>query len=426
MLVPHDPQDDPRIEWVSRTCAELARTDVIGAVWSDTRPSVEYDGVVSIERRNVYEVSSTMARATATATAAGSILGAAGRYLTREGGRAPKGALRRADHHIGAAARFLSVAGYGNLLADTLARAGRALSIPPKVVICHDIYALMAAPALKSRFNCAVIYDSHEFWPQADLLAQKWEASLMTKIERRAIRHADAVVTVSPPLGVHLQELYGLNEVFVVPNAEPFDDEIRPSSVRPADEPVRFLLQGQVAPGRGIEILMATWADSGIRDAVLELRCPVNPYLSKLRERFSRAIDAGAIVLQPPVREAELVHAASAADVGVIPYVGPNLNHVYACPNKLSQYMHAGLAILANDLAFVGDVIRRYDCGAVYRAEEPSTLIDAVRSMVDDRERLTQLKTNAYNAFRTDFNWESQSVPYRELLSAALAGELGR
>jgi glycosyltransferase involved in cell wall biosynthesis len=424
MLVPHDPDDDPRIRWVASTCAEVARTQIIGAVWDNRRPAVEYDGIVSTERRNIYEISSTGAQATAMVLAGGGLLGGAGRYLRREG-RRPDGFLRLIDHHIGAGARFLSAASFGNVLVDTLTRAGCALSVPPRVVICHDIYALLAAPALKRRFNCAVIYDSHEFWPEADLLARGWEIGVLTRLERRAIRHADAVVTVSPPLADHLRELYELDHVLSVPNAELLDDALVPSSPRPRDEPVRFLFQGQVAPGRGIEPLMKTWADIGAASAVLELRCPENTYLSQLRERFAAPIASGTIALQQPVPEAELVQAAAASDVGVIPYVGPSLNHLYACPNKLSQYMHAGLAILANDLVFVGDVVKRYDCGLVYRAEEPDSFGAAVRALVDDRELLERFKRNAYAAFASEFNWKVQAAPYKELLQSAFVGDVG-
>ena len=81
--------------------------------------------------------------------------------------------------------------------------------------------------------------------------------------------------------------------------------------------------------------------------------------------------------------------------------------------------MHAGLAILANDLVFVGEVVRRYDW-AVYRAEEPSTLVNVVRSLVADRGRVSEMKRNAYWAFMSEFNWAAQACPYRELLAEAL------
>jgi len=420
MLVPHDPREDPRIAWVTQICRSVARTEVVSAVWSDTGRAVEYDGVVSVERANIWEVSSTRARAAATFFGGASILGAAGRYRSREGKRPARRGLAQLDHHIGAVARSASAATYGNLIVSALRRQARAVSVPPRVIICHDIYALLAASALKRQFGCPIIYDSHELWPQADLMAADWEEGLMTRLERRAIRHADAVITVSPPLGEHLESLYGLEHVVIVPNAEPFDPAIVPSPDRSPEEPVRFLLQGRVAAGRGIDVLLAAWADLEREDAVLELRCPEDPYLSFLRETFAAPIRAGRVVMRQPVSEPELVRAAATADVGIIPYVGPSLNHIYACPNKLSQYMHAGLAILANDLAFVGDVVRRYECGVLYDADRPETLHAAVQSLVEDRDRLRVMKQNAYLAASGEFNWEVQSRPYRLLLESLL------
>lgn len=418
VLVPHEPSHDPRIAWVTGLCASVARTDVIGSVWSNEHAGREYDGSVYIERANVQELASDSAKAAAVLLGALSLLGPAGRYLARDGARPPKGLVRRIDHQVGAGARFLSNASATNLLTNCLARRGAAVSVAPSLIVCHDVYALAAAVKLKARFDCPVIYDSHELWPEADLLAETWERSLMARWERRLIGQADLVVTVSPQLARHLERFYGLSDVLSVPNAEPFDPAITPSFRRPhADgRKLVFLLQGQVAPGRGIDLLLDAWAKFDSTDAVLELRCPPNPYLDVLRARFAGLISSGAVVIREPVRESELVSAAAKADVGIIPYVGPNLNHIYACPNKLSQYMHAGLVVLANDLEFVSETLRRYDCGVTYRAEDASTLVAAVATLLADRGRVRQLQENGYEAARAEFNWAAVSEPYAKAI----------
>jgi hypothetical protein len=56
----------------------------------------------------------------------------------------------------------------------------------------------------------------------------------------------------------------------------------------------------------------------------------------RLRVLFLEAID-----------ESELVTAAAEFDVGLVPYTPTGLNYSNCCPNKLSQYMAAGLPILA-------------------------------------------------------------------------------
>jgi glycosyltransferase involved in cell wall biosynthesis len=117
------------------------------------------------------------------------------------------------------------------------------------------------------------------------------------------------------------------------------------------------------------------------------------------------------------VSESELISAASSADVGVIPYPGPSLNHLYACPNKLSQYLQAGLAILCNeDLMFVSDVVRAQRCGLSYRAREPETLVKAVQRLINDLPALQTMKTRAFQYARTEFNWGVQSEGYKKII----------
>ncbi len=117
----------------------------------------------------------------------------------------------------------------------------------------------------------------------------------------------------------------------------------------------------------------------------------------------------------------ELVEAARFADVGVVPYAGRNPNHLYCCPNKLSEYMQAGLAVFSNRLEFVESVIEQYDCGATYDSATPSAVAAAVRSLASDREVLLRKRVNAYEAAQESFNWEIQSRPYKEAIVSLLA-----
>ena len=56
MLVPHEPELDPRIRWVTQLCAEFGPTDIIASVSSIEmlksvgRPAQEYNGNIYLER----------------------------------------------------------------------------------------------------------------------------------------------------------------------------------------------------------------------------------------------------------------------------------------------------------------------------------------------------------------------------------------
>src|SRR5207248_10079768 len=104
------------------------------------------------------------------------------------------------------------------------------------------------------------------------------------------------------------------------------------------------------------------------------------------------------------VREDELVAAAAEADVGIIPYKPLIINDRLSCPNKLSQYLHAGLMVVANELPFVKSVLVEAQAGLTYDSAKPNSLVEVVHRIVDDPELLQRSQENAVRFARERFN----------------------
>jgi len=106
------------------------------------------------------------------------------------------------------------------------------------------------------------------------------------------------------------------------------------------------------------------------------------------------------------VLERDLIAAAQEADVGLIPYKTDRLNHRFACPNKLSQYLHAGLAILSNRIAFVEQVVREGNLGLCYDIELAGSFLAAVQRLASDRGAVDEFKKNGLAYGEREYNWE--------------------
>jgi glycosyltransferase involved in cell wall biosynthesis len=423
MLVPHEPKEDPRISWVTDVCSQISQVDIISSVYTSDKPLREYEDKVYTERINIYGNASQPAKFL---SRVGSFLVNLNitrgyTYQMQEASFSSETSDRSTkpdSNFFGELFYWLYKLFSYNVIVSAIYRRSRAISLVPSLIICHDIYALIPAIKLKKIFGCPVLYDSHEYWPQADLNSPLWENKMTEMIERHYIKQTDAVITVSPQLAKLLERTYSLPKVLSVPNAEPFKGFREPSSSLEVTSPLRFLLQGRVSRGRGIEELLSAWCQLNSDKAILQLRCPQNEYLSNLCEKYKTFIQLQRIVILPAVTESELIESASNSDIGIIPYVGPNLNHIYACPNKLSQYMQAGLAILSSNTEFVVEVIDRYKCGLSYDPNNPSTLIRAVESFVQDPEQLNQMKRNSYMAAKNEFNWQNQSLSYAQVVAS--------
>src|SRR5439155_10191173 len=95
------------------------------------------------------------------------------------------------------------------------------------------------------------------------------------------------------------------------------------------------------------------------------------------------------------VAEAELVAAAAEAEIGIVPYRPLIINDRLSCPNKLSQYLHAGLMVIANDLPYVKSVLTDAQAGLFYNSANLDTLAAVVHRIADDPELLRRSRENA-------------------------------
>jgi glycosyltransferase involved in cell wall biosynthesis len=284
----------------------------------------------------------------------------------------------------------------------------------PDIVHCNDLDTLLVGVLAKLHYGCRLVYDAHEFYPVSDPHGKWLDITFFSLVERLLIRHADAVVSVNPLLGEAMRAAYRLDRVHSVPNAEPWAPGRAPppgsEMAKIAQGRVRFLFQGRFTPGRGIDELIEGWAQIDAGRAALFLRGPDNMWRQAAIEHAARLglLDRGIYFLDA-VGEDDLVSAAAEADVGIIPYKPLILNDRLSCPNKLSQYLHAGLVVLANDLPYVQSVLSEAEAGVFYSSADLRTLGDAVGRILDDPAVLRQGRLSALRFARETFNWQIQS-----------------
>ena len=283
----------------------------------------------------------------------------------------------------------------------------------PEIVHCNDLDTLLVGVLAKMRYGCRLVYDAHEFYPHSEPSGRWLDTSFFAMIERLLIRRADAVVTVNRLLAEAIREAYSLPKVHVAANAEPWNGPYaRPVCTemdRLASGRCKFLFQGRFTPKRGIDELITAWTKADVTRGALFLRGPDNIWRRRaimlatelhLLNRSVYFLDA--------VTEDQLISAAAEADVGIIPYLPLLINDQLSCPNKLSQYLHAGLMVIANNLTFVRSVLTEAQAGLIYDSMRPGSLISVVSGIVDDPELLRRSKENALRFARERFNWQTE------------------
>jgi glycosyltransferase involved in cell wall biosynthesis len=118
---------------------------------------------------------------------------------------------------------------------------------------------------------------------------------------------------------------------------------------------------------------------------------------------------------------AEALEIVSAADVGVIPHLANDWANT-TIPNKLFDYMAAGIPVLTSDSRPCSRIVRETGCGEVFRSGDVDSLVSAVRRLAS-RENRRRLGAAGISAILEGMNWEADSTRLRNTLEGILKNE---
>jgi glycogen(starch) synthase len=280
-----------------------------------------------------------------------------------------------------------------------LARAGRTLG-RFDAVHANDLETLPAGYLLSRRPRARLVYDAHELYADFEPDPPRLARLVLAVVERTLARRADSVVTVSPPIAEELARRFGVSPI-VVANAPPLDAR-EPPEPSPAP-PLRVVYQGALGPGRSLDDLVAALeAAPSVRLTLRVQRSAPGAVERALPEPLRGRID----VLEP-VPPTAVLHGLHGHHVGVLFDRPLTRNAELSSPNKLFEYLMAGLAVVApavEGLAFVEDE----HVGLTYPPDEPRALGAALERLASERELLATLRRNARRLAVDRLNAEAQ------------------
>lgn len=305
------------------------------------------------------------------------------------------------------------------------------------VLHAHDMHVVAIASHARARARAAGrevrwVYDAHEYVPglsqyggRTARVVQGW-----ADLEGEFIRDADMVITVSPAIAEALQEKYQLAELPAVVLNIPTVDATGVEPVRTLREvcglsPDVPLLTyvGGMTRARGVHT--AIEAMDQLTEAHLALVCvPHNDtwFVRQLRQQVAAAGLGDRVHFVNPVEPGQVVHFLSGVDVALIPALSYP-SHEMSLPNKLFEYLHAGVPVVSTELDSIRAFLLENGVGLTHPAEDPSALVAAVRAVLADHARYAAAAADPELLAR--YSWSNQAgllrAAYDELLGTHLA-----
>lgn len=306
-----------------------------------------------------------------------------------------------------------------SLLAETI-RSAR-----PDVIIVRDMPLCPTALHAGRRFGIPVLLDMAENYPA--LVRSNWEAkrhklidyavrnpAAVAAVERYCVPRVDRVMVVIEESGERLARELGVSpdRIDVVSNTPPRARAEHPRRVvRDADAPLEIAYLGIFAVPRGIGEMIdaaALLRDSG----------RVKFHMTLLGDGRDMAIfreHAARLGLTPEqveftgfVAHEQALSIVARAHVGVVPHRAVEAWNT-TIPNKLFDYMAAGLAVITSDAAPVARVVRATRAGEVFRSGDASDLAGAIERLADPR-RCAAAGDAGQRAILDRYHWEQDSA----------------
>jgi glycosyltransferase involved in cell wall biosynthesis len=291
----------------------------------------------------------------------------------------------------------------------------------PVLIHCNDYNTMWVGVAARLMGGTAVVYDAHELWPDRNLRPEpRW---WLLACEWLFVRLANRTITASPGYADVISRRYHVARPQVIRNIPELPEQPQLSGDPAEDGDSGFVYVGALTRNRGIEVSIRAIARAP--GARLRLLGPVGAAYSAELERLaeqegvSDRVEVAAAV--PPGGVIEALRGATAGLALIQPAC---LSYELSLPNKLFEYLLAGVPVLASDLPVLGGFVTEHRVGLVADPDDPDDVAaKLVELMRPDRNR--ELRAAVVETAK-ELRWDRESqllgATYTEALAAVRGG----
>jgi glycosyltransferase involved in cell wall biosynthesis len=309
-------------------------------------------------------------------------------------------------------------------------------SLAPDVIHAHDMHVVGIAAHARARAKAAGrdvpwVYDAHEYVPGLSQYGGRTAEVIAgwASLEEEFIRDAARVITVSPAIADALRERYDLATqpvvVLNIPTVDPPGagrvQTLREVCGLAPDVPL-LSYSGGMTRARGVHT--AIDAMMQLPQAHLGLVCvPHNDtwFVRQLRQQVEGLGLGDRVHFVNPVGPGQVVDYLRGIDVGLIPGLSYP-SHEMSLPNKLFEYLHAGVPVVSSDLSSLREFLDETGAGVTFPAEDVDALVAAVRAVLAEHERYAAAASDPQMLRR--YSWSEQARELRRLYGELLGADL--
>ncbi|WP_323054383.1 glycosyltransferase family 4 protein [Pseudomonas sp. DCB_BI] len=283
----------------------------------------------------------------------------------------------------------------------------RALSVEGDIYQFHDPELLPVGLKLK-RAGKVVVFDSHEDVPK-QLLSKPYLPPVIMRLisfaflvyERFACKKLDYIFAATPFIR---DKFLRINPACEDINNFPMIGELD-AALAWDQKSNEVCYVGGVASIRGIEEVVNAFAHT-TENVRLNL---VGRFSESDVEQRVKQLPGWSSVNQLGQLERTGVKDVLSKSLAGLVTFHPLPNHVDAQPNKMFEYMSAGIPVIASDFPLWRQIIDGSNCGLLVDPMNPRSIALAIDTLAKDPERAKAFGENGRAAVSAKYNWDNES-----------------
>lgn len=262
-----------------------------------------------------------------------------------------------------------------------------------------------------------IYYNSRELYAfLGGLRNRKYLQMIFKLIERLFIKRVDLVLTTGEMDSEFLHNYYGINNTLVIrniPKLQTPDVKIDLHQKLNLDRSKKILLyQGVMIDGRGIELIIDQLEK--IDNTVLVLLGDGERRKKWEQLALEKNVESK-IYFLGTIPQNDLINYTAAADVGVCLIENISISYYHALPNKLFEYIMAGIPVISSSLPQMKRVVEQYNVGVCVDLEKTTNVSNDLNEMLSDESKLKTYKDNCKEAAQ-ELNWDVEFEKVKDKL----------
>lgn len=274
------------------------------------------------------------------------------------------------------------------------------------VLLANDLDTLPAN--YYARKKRELVYDTHELFCEVpELQNNPRKKKIWLKFEKRIFPKLKKVLTVNESIANWYYDLYKVKPLVLRNISEKRVNAINKtrSELGLPDNTFIVIIQGSgINMNRGNEEVLQAFEK--LSNQYLLLIIGSGDVLPALQEQ-ARNKNMQNVVFKPKMPYSELMQYTAACNLGISMDKDTNLNYRFSLPNKLFDFMHAGVPVLASNLPEIARVVKTHETGILVDSHEPGVIAEKIVALRNDIALQEKLKANCIKASE-ELNWERE------------------